>query len=329
MEYRRLGRTDIEVSTVCMGCWAIAGGGTWGDQVEADAMAAIHASLDAGVNFFDTAEAYGSGSSEELLAKGLAGRRDKAVIATKVGPGHLMPADIRASCESSLKRLRTDVIDLYQIHWPNWSVPMADSLGELDRLRSEGKIRAYGVSNFGPRDLAEALSHGRIESNQVAYSLLWRAIEFEARATCIRNDVAVLCYSSLGMGLLTGKYRSPADVPEGRARTRLFSSDRDGVRHADPGCEAEVFAALQGIRAISDSLGQPMGRVALGWLLAQPGVTSVLAGSRNAEQARANASAADLALSEDVLRQLSQITETVKARLGPNMDPWQSKPRIR
>ena len=328
MQYRRLGRTDIEVSTVCMGCWAIAGGDTWGDQDEADAVDAIHASLDAGVNFFDTAEAYGRGTSEQLLAKGLGERRKDVVIATKV-IGDLTPRSVRAACEGSLKSLNTDVIDLYQIHWPRHDVPIQDTLGEMTRLRDEGKIRVPGVSNFGPQDLSEALSCARVESDQVAYSLLWRALEFALQPACVEHEVSILCYSPLAMGLLTGKWRTPEDVPDGRSRTRLFDSARTGARHGEPGCEEEVFHAIGKIREVADGLGEPMGNVALAWLLAMPGVTSVLAGARNVEQARMNARAAQLVLGEDVVTHLAEVGEAVRDKIGVNMDPWQGESRIR
>ena len=328
MEYRSLGQTDIEVSAICMGCWAIAGGPAWGDQDESEAIAAIHASLDAGVNFFDTAEAYGWGQSETILAKALGKRRKDVIIATKVHSA-LTREGIRKACQGSLKRLKTDHIDLYQVHWPNRNVPISDSMNALDELKREGKVRAIGVSNFGRRDLTDALAHGRVESNQVAYSLFWRAIEYEVRDACVESNVGILCYSALAQGLLTGKYATADDVPDGRARSRLFHAARSGARHGEHGCEAEVFEALRKLQEICRDLDLPMGQVALAWLLAQPGVTSVLAGSRSAEQATANAAAGDLKLSDDVIEKLAHVTDPVKARVGPNADMWQSESRIR
>ena len=155
MQYRTLGQTDISVSVVAMGCWAIAGDATWGPQDEAESIATIHAALDAGVNFFDTAEAYGDGYSETLLGRGLAGRRHEAVIATKVSGSHLSGPEVREACERSLRRLQTETIDLYQIHWPGRQTPISETAEALVALKETGKVRAIGVSNFGVGDLSE------------------------------------------------------------------------------------------------------------------------------------------------------------------------------
>ncbi|MCD6289730.1 MAG: aldo/keto reductase [Anaerolineae bacterium] len=329
MEYRKLGRTDIDVSVIAMGCWAIAGGSTWGPQDKEDAIATIHAALDVGVNFFDTAEGYGDGYSEKLLGEALAGRRHEAVIATKVSSGHLSRDQVQAACERSLRRLGTDYIDLYQIHWPSRTIPLDETMEALEQLQEQGKIRAIGVSNFGVQDLSECLSVGRCETDQLPYSLLWRAIEYEIKPKCEENGIGILCYSPLVQGLLTGKFASADDVPEGRARTRHFSKNRPLTRHGEEGCEEETFAAIERIRQISEEIGQPMARVALAWLLHQSGVVSVLAGARHPEQIRENARAADLKLSSDVLTALTEATEELKQKLGPNPDMWQSESRFR
>ena len=324
MRYRTLGQTGITVSVVAMGCWAIVGDSTWGPQDEAASVATIQAALDAGVNFFDTAEAYGDGYSESLLGRALAGRRHEAVIATKVSPSYLSRDEIRQHCERSLQQLGTDYVDLYQIHWPSRTVPLAETMEALDTLRQQGKVRAIGVSNFGLQDLSDLLAVGRCETNQLPYSLLSRAIEYAIQQKCIDAGIGILCYSPLAQGLLTGKFSSPDEVPEGRARTRHFSSERPQTRHGEPGCEAETFAALEEIRRISASVHEPMAAVALGWLLHQPGVTSVIAGARHPEQIRQAAHAADLQLSLETIAGLTIASDEVKQMLGPNPDLWQS-----
>jgi len=329
MQYRRLGRTDITVSAVAMGCWAIVGDSTWGPQDERDSIAAIHAALDEGINFFDTAEMYGDGYSEQLLGRALADRREEAVIVSKVSPNHLEPNALKEACESSLRRLRTDYLDLYLIHWPNWDIPVERPLGAMAELKRQGKIRAAGVSNFGRQDLTELLQKGRAEANQLPYSLLFRAVEFEIQQVCADNDISILCYCPLAQGLLTGKFASPDEVPEGRARTRLFSRDRPQSRHSEPGAEKETFEAIERIRDISEELGTAMADVALAWLLHQPAVTAVVAGARNADQVRMNARAGELELSQEMLERLAEATESLKARLGPNPDMWQTEPRMR
>ena len=280
MKYRKLGKTDITVSAVAMGCWALAGDALWGPQDDSDSIAAVHAALDLGVNLFDTAEGYGDGYSEMVLGKALAGRRREAVIATKVSPTHLSRDGIQKACERSLRRLNTDYIDLYQIHWASREVPIAETFAALEGLRSQGKVRAIGVCNFGVRDLSDFLAVGRCETNQLPYSLLWRGIEFEIRQKCQDNEVGILCYSPLAQGLLTGKFASADDVPEGRARTRYFSKDRPLARHGEDGFEEDTFAAIDQIRRICARIDVPMAEVALAWLLHQPGVTSVRAGAK-------------------------------------------------
>ncbi|MEJ2209512.1 MAG: aldo/keto reductase [Anaerolineae bacterium] len=329
MRYRELDRGGLRVSALAMGCWALADSGTWGPQSEADSIATVHAALDLGVDTFDTAEGYGGGESEAVLGRALRGRRSEAVIASKVSRKNLSAESVRQACEDSLRRLGTDYIDLYQIHWPSRSVPLAETLGALEDLRAEGKIRAIGVCNFGLQDLSDLLAQRMVASNQLPYSLLWRAIEYEIRPACVDAGVGILCYSPLSQGLLAGKYRSPGEVPEGRARTRLFSSRRPQARHGESGAEEEVFRALDEIEEICQEVGQPMVSVALAWLLRQPGVTSVIAGARTPDQIRETAQAAALDLAPETAARLSAATDEVKRLIGPNPDMWQSESRFR
>ena len=329
MQYRQLGRSDLKVSVVCMGLWAIVDEGTWGPQDESAAITAIQTALDAGITFFDTAEGYGSGRSEELLARALAGRRHEAVIATKASAAHHRPADLRAACERSLRRLQSDCIDLYLLHWPSREVPFAETWRAMEDLRRDGKVRVVGVSNFAKGDLADLLAVGRPEANQLPYSLLWRAIEYEVLPICVANDISVTCYSSLAQGLLTGKFRTPDDVPSGRARTRHFASSRPQARHGDVGAESETFAAIDRIRKVAEELGWPLAHVALAWLLAQPGVASVLAGARSPAQARENAAAGERVLPASVVAALSEATDELKRKFGTNPDMWQTESRMR
>jgi aryl-alcohol dehydrogenase-like predicted oxidoreductase len=329
VRYYKLGQTDLSVSIIAMGCWALAGDATWGPQEESESLATVHAALDAGVNFFDTAEGYGGGDSESVLGRALAGRRDKAVIATKVSRSNLSGPEIQQACEHSLRRLQTDYIDLYQIHWPSRSVPLPETMAALQRLQEQGKVRAIGVCNFGVQDLSDLLEIDGVASNQLPYSLLWRAIEYEIQQACVDEGLGILCYSTLAQGLLTGKFIAPDQVPAGRARIRLFSSERPEARHGEPGCEEEVFAAIEQIRAICSEIDQPMANVALAWLLQQPGVTSAIAGARRPHQIQQTAEAVDLALSPEIVSRLTKATEAVKLAIGPNPDMWQTASRFR
>lgn len=324
MRYTVLPGSNIRVSVIAMGCWALAGDSTWGEQSEADSVAAVRAALEAGINFFDTAPGYGDGLSERRVGLGLRGVRDQAVVATKIGPDALRPDKLAASVERSLGFLGTDYVDLLQIHWPSREVPVAETWGALERLREQGKVRALGVSNFGKLDLGELLQLGAPVTNQLPYSLLSRAVEFELVPTCLARNVGILCYSPLLWGLLAGSYRTADEVPVGRARSRHFSPSRAQTRHTEAGCEAETFAALARIGACAERLGVPMSELAVAWLLHQPAVTSVLAGIRRPDQALANSHAAELRLDEATLRELDGATSAVKLALGSNPDLWQS-----
>ncbi len=331
MEKRILGQTGMSVSVLGMGCWAIAGGSTWGPQDQRDSMDALRAAYDEGITLFDTAEAYGNGISEELIGRTLADVRDRIVLATKVSPKHFAPADLRVACENSLRRLQTDHIDLYQLHWPHPTIPATETFAVLETLRREGKIRAAAVSNFGPVGLAELLADGmRPVADQVAYNLLFRAAEFELQPTCLREHISLLCYSPIMQGLLTGKFRNVDEVPEGRARSRHFSSDRPGVRHHDPGAETETQAALDAFLAASRESGRPAVQLALQWLLGQPAVASVLVGARNPQQVHDNVAAVTADPVDPLwLQRLTQVTDPLKQTLGPSLDMWQSDSRAR
>lgn len=324
MQYVKLGGSDFEVSRIAFGCWSIIGGFNWGPQDESDSVAAMRAAFEAGVNFYDSAEGYGNGESERLVARGLGSDLANVILATKASPDHLAPADLRHACEQSLDALGLDTIALYQIHWYNPTIPLADTVGELQNLQREGKVRQIGVSNFGPKQLAEALATGvKIVSNQLSYSLLCRAIEFEILPMCQAHGIDVICYSPLMQGLLTGKYTSPDQLIEDRVRTRHFDSSRSKfARHGTAGCETETFALIESVRKIAAEIGQPMDHVALAWLLAQPGVASVIVGARNREQALRNAAAIDLTLTAEQVASLSAASEKVKQALGANADMW-------
>ena len=327
MTYTKLPGTDIDVSVLALGCWPFAGGNVWGAQDDDVSIATVHAALDAGITFFDTAEGYGN--SERVIGRGLKENRNKAVIATKVGGGHLSADDLPKACEQSLKNLQTDYIDLYQIHWPNHNIPIAETAGALSRLRDQGKIRAIGVCNFACGDLGDLLAVAEIVTNQLPYSLLWRVIEREIQPMCLENEIGIICYSPLMQGLLTGRYASVDEVPDGLARTRLYSHDRPMARHGEIGCETEVFNALAKIRSVAAEAGVTMAEMALAWVRQQPGVTSLLVGARTPEEVRWNLPSVALTLSNDLLKRLSEIAEGVKNKLGNNPDMWMSESRMR
>src|SRR2546425_8794344 len=210
MERARLGRTDIEVSRLCMGCMQASG---WASSDEVQFVTTVRHGLDMGLNFLDTAAAYGDGYSEESVSKAIAGRRHQVVIGTKFNFFQSRPKDVRLSLEQSLRRLRTDYIDLFQQHWPSANIPLADTIGELERLKEEGKIRAIGVSNLVEPEWEELGNPSRIDSLQPAYNLLWRSIETNVLPLCRRYNLAVIPYSPLCHGVLVGRFKSLEGIP--------------------------------------------------------------------------------------------------------------------
>jgi myo-inositol catabolism protein IolS len=332
MEYRRLGKTDMFVSVISLGGWALATDKNFGEQDEEESVAVVHAALDAGVNFFDTAEGYGKdGASERVLGRALAGRRKDAIITTRVEVDlrYVSAPETLKQCEASLWRLGTDYIDVYEIHWPSRLTPFAETMEAMQTLKQQGKIRAIGVSNFGVQDLTEILALGRVEVNQLPYNLLFRAIEYGIAQKCLESHISITPYSPIAQGLLTGKYASADDVPLARARTRHYSNSRALTRHGEEGAEEETFAAVRRIGQICAHARQPMVRVALAWLLHQQGVASVVVGARDTDQLAQNVAAASLELSPQVLAELDAATAELKQKLGPNPDPWQSSARTR
>jgi len=325
MKYRTLGSSDLEVSVLSFGAWQIGDPEYWGPQAQANAAQTVNAAIDAGVNLFDTAELYGRGVSEQQLGRALGTRRKDVLIATKARYQYCAPDKLRRSCEASLNRLGTDVIDLFQIHWPSRQVPFEETYIELERLRDEGKIRSIGVSNFGPTDLDNWMRIGGCVSNQIGYNLLFRSIEHELVDVCRKHNVGILVYMPLMQGLLADKWTSVDQIPPNRRRSRLFASSREGVRHGEPGCEQMTFDTLERLRRVADKLDVTMADLALAWLIAQPGVTSVIVGASTPAQVSQNAEVADLQLSAETMAELDEITSPLKQRLGTNLDLWEGK----
>lgn len=305
METRRIG--SLDVSLVGLGC------NNFGWRIDAEASsAAVNAALDAGINFFDTADIYGAGQSEEFLGRALGKRRNDVLVATKFGMKMdeqrrgARPEYVRKAVEDSLRRLGTDRIDLYQLHQPDPETPIADTLGALDELVRAGKVREIGCSNFTGDQLraAEAAvpaGHARFVSVQNQYSLVHREPETDVLPECVRAGVAFIPYFPLANGLLTGKYRRGQPVPEGS--------------RAQAGFGPKVFtdanlALVESLSELASARGHTMLELAVSWLAAQPAVASVIAGAKTPEQVKANASAGvwrltaeDLAAIEGVLKQ--------------------------
>jgi Predicted oxidoreductases (related to aryl-alcohol dehydrogenases) len=322
MEYRQLGESQLKASVITYGAWAI-GGWMWGGANRREAIDAIKASYDHGVTSIDTAPVYGGGLSEEIVGEAIQGiPRDKVQIFTKFGlrwdtkegEYHFTSKDnngrdveiyklatrenVIRECEECLRRLKTDYIDLFQLHWPVASTPIAETMEALLQLQQQGKIRAAGVCNYSVAQMQEAVQTISLASNQVPYSMVLRDIEKELVPYCIEHKKAIIAYSPLQRGLLTGKIKPGHKFNKGDTRENNRFYKEDNIRR--------VNSFLDGLRPLAESKGATLGQLVLRWTIEQPGITVALAGARNAEQAAQNARAVDVTLSKEEISFINQ-----------------------
>ncbi|BCH20894.1 aldo/keto reductase [Mesorhizobium sp. L-8-3] len=323
MPVRPMGGSRIDASAIGLGTWAM-GGWMWGGTDEAEAVAAIRASIDQGVSLIDTAPAYGLGKSEELVGEAISGRRDQVVLATKCGlvwhtdkgnhffdehgqrvHRYLGRESIFFEVEQSLKRLRTDYIDLYITHWQDPTTSVAETMDALLELKRQGKIRAIGVSNVSPDELEAYVAVGPVDAIQERYSMLDREIEATLLPICRRQGIATLSYSSLALGLLSGR------IGPGR----VFAGDdqrKDDPRFAPENLK-RVAAFIAAIEPLAAARQATPAQVVIAWTIAQPGITYALCGARNPGQATENARAGTLSLSDS---ELAGIDHAIAAHLA-------------
>jgi aryl-alcohol dehydrogenase-like predicted oxidoreductase len=319
MQEVTLGKTGLRVSKIAFGTWQL--GGEWGATDESAAIAAIRRAADQGVTIFDTAQAYGFGASERLLATALRGRtRDELVIATKGGLRPLpaggitrdaSPAWIRAGVEASLTALDTDYIDLYQLHWPDPLVPFEVTAEELVKLRADGKIRHVGVSNFDAAQMKEFSRTLPVETLQPPYHLFRRDIEASVLPYTAEHNIGVLVYGPVAHGLLGGQLRPGATFPAGdwRANSDVFTGE-SFARNLRAVAELEKLAREQ--------LGTSVSRLAVAWTLANPAVHVAIVGTRDPGHVDDAIAAADLHLDSQVLSRIDTIMQTAAAVAGPS-----------
>lgn len=320
MKYRFLGNSDLKVSAVGLGTWAY-GNDIFGRVDDQQSIKTIKAAVEAGITLIDTAPAYGDGHSEEVVGralKDLKAKRDDLVIATKCGTHRegsdyvrdLSPERIRKEVENSLRRLNVDVIDLYQIHWPDRNVPLEKSAAELVKIKEEGKFKYLGVSNFNVDLLQEISGMTDIVSLQPPYSLLKRDIEAEILPYLIENNIGSLSYGTLGGGILTAKYK---ERPE-------FEDEKDNRAWFYPFFREENWEETQKlivlIREIAASHQQTPAQVAINWSINRPGITTALVGAKSIKQAQENAGAANFELSEEEMTALTKKSKEVIANLN-------------
>jgi aryl-alcohol dehydrogenase-like predicted oxidoreductase len=325
MQYREIGNSGIRASAVAVGAWAM-GGWMWGGTNKKESIEAIHAALDGGVNFIDTAPIYGFGLSEEIIGEAIHGRRENVVVATKCGmvcrpdvgefkfnataqgldpDGHIpvsiyQSADsIRGEVESSLRRLKTDYIDVLQTHWQEDTTPVSETMETLLELKREGKIRAIGACNANTAQLSEYLEIGQLDSDQEKYSMLDRGIEQQQAPFCRERGISVFAYSPLANGLLTGKMGidrkfAPGDL---RANSPRFGADN---RRA-------VAAMLTELQPIAEEKHISLVQLVTAWTVAGNGATHALCGMRNPKQARENAAAGEVTFDENEIHTVNAV----------------------
>jgi len=336
MEKRNLPGTDLQVSPLCLGCWQFNDSKdtvNWQGQDRKTSKAIVDKCFEVGINFFDTAEGYAG--SEEVVGYCLKGRRQDAVVATKYGfregPGTppYSPAEIDEAVTRSLRKMETDYIDILQIHFPSFVKDIDETVKELNSQIARGRIRHYGFSNWGPKNLQQYLDAGaKPVVNQIGYNLLWRSVEYEVKPICAANNISILAYSPLQQGLLTGKFSSLSEVPEGRRRGKLFSNVGDNnklARHGQEGAEAEVSEALTKLKAICDSNKLDMAAASLAWVFQQEAVPVAIVGASSPDQIERNSKVINL--SPELLKQMSDATQAVKDKIGKQLDQWASPDR--
>ncbi len=312
MQTRKFGNTDLETTPIGFGSWAVGGSGWaagWGPQDDEESVEAIRRSLERGVNWIDTAAVYGLGHSEEIVARALEGvpEGERPYVFTKCSMiwdengeiGHSLKAEsVKRECEDSLRRLRTDVIDLYQIHWPNPEEEIEEGWSAMAELKAEGKVRYIGVSNFDVGQMERAREIAPIDSLQPPYSMLSRDVEDEILPFCREHGIAVIVYSPMKSGLLTGKMTKERaeNLPEDDWRSRASA-----FREPQLSRNLELVELL---REIGGRYDASPAEVAIAWTLRQPGVTGAIVGGRRPDQVDGVVGAADLKLGEDELDEI-------------------------
>ncbi len=337
MRYRPFGRTGLQVSVVGFGCWPMAGD-RYGAIEDGEAVKAIHRALDRGVNCVDTAPAYGAGHSEEMVARALEGRRKEVILVTKCGvkvppagqPGPLRDAsraNILQEVDASLKRLRTDWVDVLLVHWPDPSTPFEQSMRALEEVVASGRARFVGVSNFTGAMLAECMRTRRVDVSQVGYHMLDRRQEQETFPYCVEHGIGVMGYGSLAHGLLTGAFTA----------TTTFEAGRDwragGVAFGQPIFRGDNLKTNVGVVErlhceVAEPRGVPLSQIALAWVLANPAISTALVGARTPAEVDANDAGAELTLTAAERATIDRILGGVAGRvreftpLRPAMEPW-------
>lgn len=326
-----------------MGCWAYGGGDYWGDQSQSDVNDIVSKALELGINFFDTAEMYNYGASETSLGIALKGKREKAIITSKINPSNAKPKILKEHLEASLKRLKTDYLNIYMMHWPinrlgvihfkpdikEAEIPTnEEAFFTLAALKKEGKIKHIGVSNYGCRQMQEILSMNiPLAINELPYNILVRAIEKDIIPFCKNNSISILGYMTLQQGLLAGIYNTVDDVPSHQAHSRHFNQSRfpEVTRHDEQGAEKETFACINALKRIAAEMGIHIAQLSIAWVRNKGDIALPLVGSRNIKELLSNYKAANIVLTDDIIDEIDNISQPVLDKLGYSPDMYENR----
>ena len=341
MQYTDVAGTRL--SRIGIGCWAFGGGEYWGDQNQKDVDRVVHKAIERGINVFDTARMYNDGASEISLGKAIRGKRGNAFVISKVSPARAYKKTLKEECEISLKNLGIEYLDLYMMHWPINPLGIkhftddpkiisnppatAEAFLALQELKKEGKIRHIGVSNYGIKQLKEALAVcGDIAVNEMPYNIISRAIEAEIMPFCSEHKIKIISSMALQQGVLAGIYKTADDVPPHQAHSRHFAQERGKgtSRHYEAGAEAEVFETVALLREISAGLGITVAQLSVAWILANSGIACALIGSRNETELEENIKTMEIKIPADIIKKITVSSETILKKLGNNPDYYEN-----
>ena len=325
MKYRPFGQTGLEVSAIGFGCWEL--GGSYGHFDDTEVVQAIHKALDLGINCFDTAQGYGFGNSERLLAKGLGDRRKDIILVTKWGIGYKdsiteKGRDSRAgrcklSIETSLKHLNTDYVDIYLIHWPDRRIPFQEPMRAMEDIVKEGKARFVGISNFKSDEIEECMAARRVDVGQYGYHMFDRRTEVEILPTHKKHSIGFMGYGSLAHGLLTGAFSEDTKFGDndwrrggGAFNIKLFTEDNF----------PRNLRVVEDLKGIADDMGTQIYNLALAWVLANPVLSVALVGARTPDEVEANMAALDVEFDADALQAIDAVFDRYEVDTKP--DVW-------
>jgi aryl-alcohol dehydrogenase-like predicted oxidoreductase len=313
----QIGPVAKALSPLALGSF-IFGADAWRPEAQAQLNATMQAALDHGITHFDTATGYGAGQSEALIGNFLQGRQEQVFLASKASIDEMSADLMLQQVEASLARLRTETIDLYYIHWPRQGKDIRPMMEGLERARQQGKIGAIGVSNFSVAHMAQVREVGPIHAHQLAYNLFWRFAEAEVIPYCVANDIAVVTYSSIAQGVLTGKFGREPQLPAGDNRGRVV--------HFDEGVWPHVYAGVEALKPLAAEVDRPLAHLAIRWVLNRAEISTAVVGARLPEQVAQNAAALAGEIPQAIFDQMTEISDRVMRHIPDTGNPYRHYP---